>query len=226
MTVDHLAHLERDAEAFVAALRSTDLDAPVAACPEWALRDLAVHLGRVHRWAAGIVRTGERGAADAVAPADADLADWLADGAVDLLAALRLPERECWTFAGRGSSAFWVRRQALETAVHRVDAQRAGGAEEDPVPDDLAEDGIDEVLEVMLPRQVSLGRIAEPATGLTLVTGTTRQLGSVAPTAEVSGPAGAVLLLLWRRLPRTDPRLQVTGDAAALDSLLDVAVTP
>lgn len=225
MTVDHLAHLERDAAAVVAALRSTDLDAPVAACPDWAVRDLAAHLGTVHRWAAGIVRTGELGPADAVAPPDADLADWLADGAADLVAALRLPERECWTFGGRASSAFWVRRQALETAVHRVDAQRAGGTE-DPVPDDLAEDGIAEVLEVILPRQVALGRIAEPTTGVTLATGSTRRLGSVDPTVTVSGPAGAVLLLLWRRLPRTDPRLQVTGDVDALDRLLDVAVTP
>ena len=35
-----------------------DLDAPVAHCPGWTLRDLADHLGGVHQWAAHAVVAG------------------------------------------------------------------------------------------------------------------------------------------------------------------------
>ena len=56
---DHLAHLAADAAATSDVLRTVDPGAPVAACPGWALRDLALHLGQIHRWASAVVRTGE-----------------------------------------------------------------------------------------------------------------------------------------------------------------------
>ena len=230
MTVDHTTHLAQDAAAVVEVMRTTDPSTPVQACPGWTLRDLAGHLGGVHRWATTVVRTGERGPQDTTAPADDDLADWLAQGAADLVAVLDDPGRPSWTFSGPGTAAFWARRQALETVVHRVDAQRAAGAVQ-PVAPDLAEDGIAEVLDVMLPRQVAIGRTPEPASGATLLTGTlltgTRHhLGVQPASAVVSGPAEAVLLLLWRRTDRHDPRLSVSGDLVALDALLGQALTP
>ena len=226
MTVDHTAHLAQDAAAAVAVLRTTDLSSPVPCCPGWLLRDLAGHLGGVHRWATAVVRTGERGGPQyATPPPDGELAGWLAQGAADLVAVLDDPDRPCWTFSGDGTAAFWARRQALETVVHRVDAQRAAGLPH-PVDPDLAEDGIAEVLEVMLPRQVAYGRTAAPTTGATLVTGTRRHLGALPATVVVAGPAEAVLLLLWGRTAVSDPRLSVTGDAAALDAVLGLGLTP
>lgn len=227
MTLDHLAHLESDAAAFVAAVRRTGPDAPVPGCPGWALRDLAVHLGTVHRWVAAIVRTGDRQPMQAWEVQDADLAGWCADSAAEVLDALGSaePDRPCWTFPGAGETAFWRRRMAHETAVHRVDAERTAGSER-PLDPALAEDGIAEVLEVMHPRQVALGRTEAPTTGIALATATTRRLGPVPTAVTVSGPPDAVLLLLWGRLPRTDPRLEVTGDVAALDRLLETPVTP
>ena len=125
MTVDHTAHLAQDAAAAVAVLRTTDLSSPVPGCPGWVLRDLAGHLGGVHRWATAVVRTGERGGPKyATPPPDGELADWLAQGAADLVAVLGDPDRPCWTFSGEGTAAFWARRQALETVVHRIDAHR------------------------------------------------------------------------------------------------------
>jgi hypothetical protein len=44
---------------------------------------------------------------------------------------------------------FWARRMALETVVHRVDAEQARGAVA-PVDAALATDGIDEILVIML----------------------------------------------------------------------------
>lgn len=225
MTVDHTAHLAQDAAAVVAVLRATDLSSPVPGCPGWALRDLAGHLGVVHRWATTVVRTGERGPQDATPAPDDELAAWLADCAADLLSVLGDPGRACWTLSGDGTAEFWARRMALETAVHRVDAQRAAGPAS-PVDPDLAEEGIAEVLEVLLPRQVAHGRAPAPTTGATLVTGTRRHLGAQPATAVVAGPAEAVLLLLWSRTDVSDPRLTVTGDAAALDALLGLALTP
>ena len=56
----------------------------------------------------------------------------------------------CWTFLAAPSPlAFWARRQAHETAIHRVDAQLAEGtgpAGLDPFAPGLARDGIDELI--------------------------------------------------------------------------------
>jgi uncharacterized protein (TIGR03083 family) len=41
--------------------------------------------------------------------------------------------------------AFWARRQAHETAIHRADAESAGGVRPE-YPPDFAADGIDELL--------------------------------------------------------------------------------
>ena len=227
---DHLAHFAADAAAVAAVLQTAPLDAAVPACPGWALRDLAVHLGYVHRWALSCVRTGEPVRAGTTPVADDDLADWFDEGAQALPAELATtdPERVCWTFAGPGTVAFWRRRVAVETAVHRVDAQSASGRAR-AVPDDLAEDGVAEVIEMFLPRQIGRGRTSVPTTGATLVaadSGRTWQLGAVPPTATLTGPASALLLLLWRRLARTDPVFTVTGELDALDRLLAHALTP
>jgi hypothetical protein len=46
------------------------------------------------------------------------------------------------------------------------------------------------------------------------------------PEAMVSGPAEAVLLVLWRRLEVTDPRVTVTGDLAVAREVLAAGITP
>jgi len=62
------------------------------------------------------------------------------------------PAVRCWTFLPAPSPlAFWARRQAHETAIHRADAQLAAaaagsGADLDPFPAGLAADGVDELL--------------------------------------------------------------------------------
>ena len=45
--------------AFVSHARKAGLDAPVPTAPEWTVRDLVVHQGMVHRWAAAHVRGKE-----------------------------------------------------------------------------------------------------------------------------------------------------------------------
>lgn len=224
---DHLAHLSADVAAIDGVLQGTDLDTPVPDCGDWRLRDLVLHLGGVHRWAAQVVRTGEKQPQEQEPVADGDLRAWLRRGADDLRTTLADPERATWTFDGPGTAQFWRRRQAVETAVHRVDAQRVSGVEQ-PVPDDLAEDGVSEVVEVLHPRQVRLGR-AQPATcSVRLVAGTGRAwlLGQGPTCATVTGTPSDLLLLLWRRERRRSRAFTVEGDTAALDALLGAALTP
>ncbi len=45
---------------------------------------------------------------------------------------------------------FWFRRMAQETVIHRIDAELGAAAPIAPVPDDLAVDGIDELLKVFV----------------------------------------------------------------------------
>jgi uncharacterized protein (TIGR03083 family) len=63
-------------------------------------------------------------------PGDAELLGWFRDGHAELVRALRSadPRLSCWTFLPAPSSlAFWARRQAHETAIHRADAESAAG---------------------------------------------------------------------------------------------------
>ena len=81
-------------------------------------------------------------------PPDADLAGWFTAGHAALVAALESApdDLECWSFLPAPSPrAFWARRQAHETAIHRADANAAAGAT--PVfRAAFAADGVEELL--------------------------------------------------------------------------------
>ena len=69
----------------------------------------------------------------------------------------RGPDTPAWTFHNSmGTTGFWARRQAHETAIHRLDAEHAahGDAVDHLVFDpEFAADGIDEAVTVMLNRR-------------------------------------------------------------------------
>jgi uncharacterized protein (TIGR03083 family) len=130
-----------------------DPDLPVPTCPDWTLRQLATHLGRVHRWAAEIVstRATERipfsAVPDGSYPAEpADQAAWLVAGADRVVAAVDAAGSDpVWAFSEIAPATFWARRQAQETMMHRADAELTVG--QNVVLDaGLAADGIDEWL--------------------------------------------------------------------------------
>src|SRR5438270_1932777 len=65
--------------------------------------------------------------------------------------AARKPDEETITwYDPEQTVGFWIRRMAQETVIHRVDAELALGEQLAEIPDDLALDGIDEVLERFL----------------------------------------------------------------------------
>lgn len=226
----YLLHLGRACDTFAACIVTGDLDAPVPACPGWTVTDLAHHLGGIHRWARTAVVEGGSRERTFDAPTDrASLVDWFGTGATELVDTLRAtdPAAPCWTFGPKPrTAAFWFRRQAHETVLHARDAGSTG-----PLDPALALDGVDEVVTMFFPRQRRLGRTAPlPATlGLAPTEGghwLLRAEGDPDPAATVSGPAEAVLLLLWHRIDLDDRRLTVSGSRAAADAVLAAALTP
>ena len=245
--------VQREATALAALLAPGALQAHVPGCPGWRLVDLARHTGGVHRWATAALVTppdGDPGGEPAGPDDDTAVREWFARGAESLAAALRSTpaSQPCWTFAAPeapATAAFWARRQAMETALHRWDAETALaaaglGAEPDPatwLAADVAAEGVAEVAEVVAPRQVRLGRTPplpgtvslQDADGGAVLLGAPGPAGG-SPDAAVVGPFPVLLLLLWRRtsLERelASARLRLTGDRATAEQVLAAALTP
>ncbi|MZD05706.1 maleylpyruvate isomerase family mycothiol-dependent enzyme [Streptomyces sp. SID5785] len=140
-------------------LAGADLSVTVPSCPDWSLRELAVHVGGAHRWAATIVRTRaseevpDEAVPDFTGPDDEDpaaLDAWLAEGAALLAAELRaagagLP---VWSWSWQRDAGFWARRMTHETVIHRADAALAAKADYDVAPDVVA-DTVEEWLRIV-----------------------------------------------------------------------------
>ncbi|MFJ9952921.1 maleylpyruvate isomerase family mycothiol-dependent enzyme [Kitasatospora sp. NPDC091207] len=248
---EHIDALRREGVLLADAAARTDLTAPVPTCPDWQLRDLVLHTGRVHRWATAYVRDGHRTPLDADGeraawgpePSEAALVDWFRAGHGALVEALSAApaDLDCWSFLPAPTPrAFWARRQAHETAVHRFDADAAAGAAGPRVAAGLALDGIDELLRGFLARGRDRVRSERPRTVLIRATDAVPADGpdawlltiSPEPLAVVrrdsavdaaagpadltlGGPAHDLYLLLWNRLPAE--QVEVTGDRALLD---------
>lgn len=157
MPIDYLSHIASDSALVMEALRSGPLDARVPGCPDWSLADLAVHLGGVQRWATYVVVNGTPPGPQDVAAKPTDPAESVAyfeAGTAPLLAALEAADLEapCWNFSGANQTkAFWPRRQALEVACHRWDAQSALGTPA-PLDPEVAADCIDEFVHLIVRR--------------------------------------------------------------------------
>ena len=151
----YLNHIRSDADAMARAARGGELDAPVPACPGWDLHELIAHTGGVHRWVTAMVSEGSQEPISrrdmAPAPDGPAVAEWFEEGAAQLIRALSEAgtEKSVWNWAD-GRSAFWFRRQAQETTVHRWDAQSVSRTTQ-PIPVDLALDGLDELVTLWVP---------------------------------------------------------------------------
>ncbi len=230
-----------------AARRGLDVDVPT--CPGWTVRDLLLHLGRIHREKALTVREGVTDRDFHFKEPASDVVEWFEEGAELMLAALRSKDATdpAWTWHGPDQTVgFWNRRMAHETLIHRVDAELAHG-EAGEVDHVIAEDGIDEALEIFIggypdwatPR---LGdRVIRLSTSgrswwlrAATFSGTTRSgrvledvptvvLESESPAAdcEITGDPAALDLWLWGRAPVSD--LTVSGDAELAAYLRNVA---
>jgi uncharacterized protein (TIGR03083 family) len=200
-----------------------DLAVPVPSCPGWTMTDLLRHVGAVYLHKVECMRLGR--APDPWPPAG--LQDEpplvLLDRAYPALTgefARHRPEDHAYTWYEPDQSVgFWIRRMAQETVIHRVDAELAADEKIAVIPDDLAADGIDELLVVFV--QYATGKWPEdfaellPSAGDRTVRIATPQRswllrltardvrvaepGGVTADATVEGHAPGVLLWLWGR---------------------------
>ncbi|MET7698858.1 maleylpyruvate isomerase family mycothiol-dependent enzyme [Streptomyces sp. NPDC005485] len=230
-TAEFVATLDREGRLLAEAAERAGTDAKVATCPDWQVRDLVRHTGMVHRWATAFVAEGHTSYHPDGGLPDLDGAEllaWFREGhrrLVDTLATAPA-DVECWSFLPAPSPlAFWARRQAHETTVHRVDAESALAEAPTAIATDFALDGIDELLNGFHARARSGVRTQEPrvlrvrASDAPSDAVWTVRLSQDAPVTtrdaageahcELSGPAARLYLSLWNRLPF--PAL--TGDA-------------
>jgi uncharacterized protein (TIGR03083 family) len=245
------AEIEASTATMAGLARHDDLTRRIPTCPDWTLRELAIHVGRAHRWATAIVGTRSaefipfRSVPDGKFPdGAAERAAWLTDGAARLTGTVQAAGGDLvWAFDEMLPASFWARRMAHETAVHRADAQIAVGRVPDLAPV-LAADAIDEWLSDLSalmtdgatdPRADALppGRVLHiHATDAALAgsgewtlrseaAGVTLEHGHGRGDVAVRGPAARLLLVLVRRLPPDDPAVEVIGDGAVFSRWLE-----
>jgi uncharacterized protein (TIGR03083 family) len=167
----------------------------------------------VHRWAARIVRDAlaKSDGVVAEAPGDGELLDWYREGHRALVETLRAApdDLECFAFLPAPSpKAFWARRQAMETAIHRADAEGAIGSVT-PYDETLALDGIEELLfgfgsrmpEKFDPATFRFEVVSGPSWLVRLESPRLEPVrdGAGAADVTVSGSASEVFRWLWNR---------------------------
>ena len=227
--MDWIDIVEREGRALSVAARH-DFRAEVPTCPGWDVDQLLRHVGEAHHNAEAAIREQRDAPPTAEqwqsAP-DIGSLDWFEAGHAALLDTMRSadPTTPVWTFGADKTAAFWFRRIAHETTVHRIDAELATGAMTaiDPA---FAVDGVDEALDVFVP--MAAKRAEEPASGTLhlhatdadgewLLTFGDRRVGvergHAKGDAAVRGPAADLYLWVWGRKALDD--LEVIGDRAA-----------
>ncbi|NBE50455.1 maleylpyruvate isomerase family mycothiol-dependent enzyme [Streptomyces boluensis] len=219
---EYVQVLDREGRLLAHAAEESGPGATVSTCPGWQVRDLLRHIGMTHRWAMAYVAEGHtayRPAEDLPELDGDELLDWFRTGHASLVDALGAApaDLKCWTFLPAPSPlAFWARRQAHETTVHRVDAESARPVTGHvAISPPFAVDGIDELLRGFHARRHSRVRTEKPAVLRVRTTDTgdvwTVRLSQDPPVTtrdaegeadcEMSGPAARVYLSLWNRLP-------------------------
>jgi len=240
---DYIDALRQQGESLAVAADQAGLDAPVPPCAPWRVKDLLRHTGYIHRWAASHITERPARIIDGPPEAeilkggapDGELLDWYRAGHAALVATLETadPGLQTATFIAAPSPlAFWARRQAHETAIHRADADSARGALPG-YPAGFAADGIDELIMGFGRRRKYQPQAEHQGTLLIRATGTgdqwyaeardgriePRRAGddaAHAPTCTVSGPASGLYLFLWNRGDAARNGVEVTGDPAVL----------
>jgi len=233
------------------AVAAVELTATVPSCPGWTVAELVVHVAQVYLHKAAIMRTGEE--PDPWPPPGLALPARTGESALPLLgraygelrAQFRAhePGEEVPTWFGPDQTvAFWIRRMAQETVIHRIDAELAARLPVTGVPADLAADGADEVLKRMLAytsqewpedfAELAGGHLAGDGGQDAIVLAVGQQTWTIRPSPHeivvedgtrddprvlISGPPGAVLRWLWGRAG--DDAIRLDGDPAWADYL-------
>jgi uncharacterized protein (TIGR03083 family) len=222
-----------------AAVEKADPAARVPSCPDWSVADLALHVANVYLHKAECMRQGVM-PENWTGVTDGDPVARLDEGyqAVERQFGAHTPDAYAPTWYEPDQTVgFWIRRMAQETVIHRVDGELAAGVPLSPIPDDIAVDGVDELLKLFLAngsarwRQYLGDLLKSPDERPVRVSATTGQswvlrakpgeleAADSSPEAYadliVSAPPAPLLLWLWNRAP--DNTVTLTGDPDLLD---------
>ncbi len=227
----YLTFIRADADKLIAAAGGHLAD-PVPSCPGWTVADLVDHMGHVYLHKIESIRQQRNPEPWPPPPYDGDSIDWLAASTQEMLTEFteRGPDAPSYTWHEPDQTVgFWYRRMAQETAVHRVDAELAVGTVT-PIDDELALDGVDELLDIHfagdwsdLPKPELVGRVGLRAADRSWLVVLDPEEVRIEPftgagaDAVVTGDPSDLLLWLWGRLPVES--VQIEGDAAAVDRL-------
>ncbi|MDQ0379971.1 maleylpyruvate isomerase N-terminal domain-containing protein [Amycolatopsis thermophila] len=151
--IDHgrlLDVLGIEVELLTSTARSVPADTPVPTTPGLTTGEVVRHVGGVYRVATGWMTEGHRPRDWQEDPAPGQSGEeYLREGLAALHRELTSHDWDdhaaTWWPADR-TYGFWCRRMAHETTVHRIDVQRAADVIVDEAGDDVAIDGVDEVL--------------------------------------------------------------------------------
>jgi uncharacterized protein (TIGR03083 family) len=237
MTFDrYLAQIDSRSAALRSAIAGARLEARVPGCPEWTLADLVEHVGGVQRFWAVVVSAADdsgpppRSQTDFSSPSG-DLVAWSSESTRLLLDALAAagPSSPSWAWWNGPLTADAVaRHQVQEAAVHAFDAQQTAGAAE-PLPLDVAVDGVAEFLSIPLasigpwprpPVRVAFAAFDGPTHVVDLSpAGASLDPSGISspPAVTVHGSASDIVLALYNRIPLAG--LKSEGDAGVLDDL-------
>ena len=126
------------------------------------------------------------------------------------------PDKPCWTYSGPGTVSFWIRRAAVETTIHRYDAECALGLTPDVPSPERLRDGIDETLDFAF--ELACTKIGAPESTLHIAADDItlhRSIGNGDPSVTLTGEGHAMLLSLWGRPQSGHIGLNGDEDSAA-----------
>lgn len=228
--------LIRTGSARLADVGELGLDADVPCCPGWQVRDVLAHVAEVYQHKIACMREQQSPDPWPLPEfASREPGEFLRSSTEELLAELetRGPDAPSYTWwADDQTAGFWFRRMAQEVAVHRYDAELAHDVTT-PIDAELAVDGVDEVLRLMLggpwwadyetahPVDATvLVRAGERSWWVSVGADSVTVADETFPGAEeatragVTGDPASVLLWLWGR--RGDDAVTFAGDEKVL----------
>ncbi|MGH2820021.1 MAG: maleylpyruvate isomerase family mycothiol-dependent enzyme [Actinomycetota bacterium] len=224
----------RDEGSAMADCARDHLGLPIPCCPGWDMAELVEHVGEMHHAICELIlsRAMDPDQIEDPVPPTTGLVDWFEAGVEDLARVLLEadPAQPVWTWSEQNTVSFWQRRMAIETAVHRWDAESAVG-NPGPVEASLAADGIDEFFTLHMLRDGAdlrgdgelLHFHSSDSPGdwtLRLGAGARELITDHRSNAtSVRATASDLLLLLWRRLPAA--AVDVSGDDRLLRRFLE-----
>ena len=232
-----LERIESEAELLAGSSAGVDPDYEVPGCPGLTLGDTVRHVGSVYRMALSWIRSGERPLAWQREPDEGQpVEEYLLSGMramVDQLTA-HDPKEVCPTWwPAHDRYGFWYRRLAHETTVHRVDVQGAAGMEVDAVPEDVAVDGVDEILSLWFGHKLTelgvsgtrYGRVRVRTGGREWIARSTPRgtsswraeaVEKVLPDGTITADPQVMYLWLWGRIPPHTQQLKREGSDDAI----------